>query len=424
MSKGIIASLDPPWISEKDLNYAYLLIKASLLFYDKLIIDDSQLIDSNQMRYLIKQSPDLFKNDPSSKLIIISRKRSIDELLLEVVNRKPPMIFSSLDFEGNQELLESSSNSEKDLKFLYEIFRKCDMRRSLSTVIEDYESYINKLSRFLPLNNLVNLNENLFRNNFMAVVQKFHLGTEFNFRTRTEVYNFISSVRGINFVEAEKFRKGIKALADIIYILNKAYYIEDSTVHFIFDSKHINEINQDLNGIGIGLNDILSLYEKEIKIIKLKIDSILFDTDVNFFIENLLPLEVLFKENRDIFREIEEHLDQNREFDKLSFLKFIRKRDKYSRLLERKFPRFRAIAEITIFAFILIDFGSQILSAKITNIGDFFLLILGVITTFDGSLGLVEYLSSKRLGTDFYKRIKKWYEINKTDIIENKYSSN
>ena len=48
---AIIGSLDSSWLASRDIDYGISILKASLIFFDEIEITDSELIDSNQMRY-------------------------------------------------------------------------------------------------------------------------------------------------------------------------------------------------------------------------------------------------------------------------------------------------------------------------------------------------------------------------------------
>lgn len=418
MIKAIIGSLDPSWISAKDLNYASVLIKASLSFYDLIVIDDNQLIDSLQMRYSMKKEPELLSGRVLNSIIFIKRKNTFTELIEEVINRKPPMIFSSLDYRGNSDLQNQLSSGHIDIEVLYKIFNDSDLRRSLIGEVEDYKTYIDRLETITSHIKPTNPNPRLFGEIFHKALELTYLKIEKNFETRSSVYNYISNISVGNFSKNELIRKGIKSLADLIYILNKSTMVDDHVVHIVFDSKHLQEIENGLQNIMVGITDILALYDKEIKIIKLKIDPVYFDNDIVFFYDNILPIETLQDRKPNFFETIEKHLMLKEEYDKLSLLKFIRKSEKYSRLIERKFPRFRSGIEITMFVLILIIFGGELVSMKFNSIFDIFLFILSIITTFDGILGFKEYISSRQLDTTFYSKIKNWYERQKGNIEE------
>ncbi|MGC8585619.1 MAG: hypothetical protein ACP5L4_05865, partial [Thermoplasmata archaeon] len=78
MKKAMIASLDPPWIAKEDLDYALLLIKASLMFFEYVIINDSELIDSNQMRYVLKNEGKIKNLVENGRIILLKRNDSIE----------------------------------------------------------------------------------------------------------------------------------------------------------------------------------------------------------------------------------------------------------------------------------------------------------------------------------------------------------
>jgi hypothetical protein len=117
MKNAIIASLDPPWIEKEDLDYAILVIKASLIFFENVIISDSELIDSNQMRYVLKIENKLFKTlVENRRIIFLKRNEHIEDTLIEVLNREKPMLFSSLDYTSNDILLSMRNRGGIEIK--------------------------------------------------------------------------------------------------------------------------------------------------------------------------------------------------------------------------------------------------------------------------------------------------------------------
>lgn len=85
---AVIASLDSSWLASRDINYGISIIKTSLIFFDEIAITDSELIDSNQMRYA-------FNNGMKSlleygKVNIVMRENSFHDLLCSQLGKETP----------------------------------------------------------------------------------------------------------------------------------------------------------------------------------------------------------------------------------------------------------------------------------------------------------------------------------------------
>lgn len=145
------------------------------------------------------------------------------------------------------------------------------------------------------------------------------------------------------------------------------------------------------------------------------------DEDVSFFVNNIVPDQILIQKKENFLDHLESLLVERQEFEKLGFLKFIRKREKYSRMIERKFPRFRSLMEVLTFALTLATIINLLHISRNFNFLTTATFIIGLIVSIDGILGFIEYSTSRRLDTSFYQRIIKWYEEHK-ERIENSVS--
>ena len=76
---AIIASLDSSWLASRDIDYGISILKASLIFFDEIQITDSELIDSNQMRYAFDNG--LKSLMDYKKIKIAMRQNSFHDLL-------------------------------------------------------------------------------------------------------------------------------------------------------------------------------------------------------------------------------------------------------------------------------------------------------------------------------------------------------
>ena len=411
MKNAIIASLDPPWIEKEDLDYAILIIKASLIFFESVIISDSELIDSNQMRYVLKIENKLFKTlVENRRIIFLKRNEHIEDTLIEVLNREKPMLFSSLDYTSNDILLSMRNKGGIEIKKLYEEFNNHDLRTGLKGLLLNYEDYIKMLDEMMSNSSIIKIKMNLFYENMEKFKAFANVPTYVKLTNRTDVYNYIEKIS-----EEDPYRKGIlknglKALADIIYIFNKSYSIQDSEVFIVFEKRHYDYIEQGLKGINLNLDEIKKLYkDKEIKIIKIKIYPLDIDNDLNFFIKNVLPSELIIKKNENLPDKVIQYLEEKEDYERLSFLRFIKKREKYSKIIERRFPRLRSAIEIFVFMLLIIDISSEIIITKELTYLNILLLTISIILSIDGILGFVEYISAKKLNTNFYEKVKSWY---------------
>ena len=411
MKNAIIASLDPPWIEKEDLDYAILIIKASLIFFESIIISDSELIDSNQMRYALKIENKLFKTlVENRRIIFLKRNQHIEDTLIEVLNREKPMLFSSLDYTSNDILLSMRNRGGIEIKKLYEEFNNHDLRTGLKDLLLTYEDYIKMFDEMMSNSSIVKIKMDLFYENMEKFKAFANVPTYVKFTNRTDVYNYIEKIS-----EEDPYRKGIlknglKALADIIYIFNKSYSIQDSEVFIVFEKRHYDYIEQNLKGINLNLDEIKKLYkDKEIKIIKIKIYPLDIDNDLSFFIKNVLPFELIIKKNENLPDKVIKYLEEKEDYERLSFLRFIKKREKYSKIIERRFPRLRSAIEIFVFMLLIIDISSEIIITKELTYLNILLLTISIILSIDGILGFVEYISAKKLNTNFYEKVKSWY---------------
>lgn len=70
----------------------------------------------------------------------------------------------------------------------------------------------------------------------------------------------------------EVMRNGVKALADIVYILNKSYLVPDDEIFIAFDKRHYDSIERSLREIGTSIEQVLKNYQdKDIRIVKMRV---------------------------------------------------------------------------------------------------------------------------------------------------------
>jgi hypothetical protein len=211
-------------------------------------------------------------------------------------------------------------------------------------------------------------------------------------------------------IESARVRKALKSLADIIYILNKVYLLNtDKVIFIVFDDAHISEIEQYLSQFGLTLRDIISTYDdKRIKVVR--IYPIHFDKDINFFVSNVVPIEALTTPDTDFFKGLEVYLEAKSDYDRLSYLKYSMRKEKYSKLIERKFPRARSAIETSILALIIIELSLAVLLHRGLEWYTILSIALEGTVFVDGVLGFIEFRSSKRINTAFYDKIHQWHE--------------
>ncbi len=426
---AIIASLDSSWLASRDIDYGISIIKTSLIFFDEIAITDSELIDSNQMRYA-------FNNGMRSlldygKVNIVMRENSFHDLLCRQLGKNNPMLFGSLDYISNDNIRKLKTSGSLSLDSLYQIFDNDDIRSGRNEDLISYRDYISDLDKITGHRLKFNINKNLFPSNLKHFMDKLTIPENINiknieFNTRTDVYNYIESINNSEVYNELELKSTIKALADLIYILNKPEFFLDyaslndnKTIYIVFDKEHYESIEKHLKSQNIKIQDILQLYRQEIKLVKIKPEPIDMDSDIHFFIKNIVPVSIFGEQNHNFFEKLENYLDREKDDDKLGFLKFSTGRSTYSRYLERKMPRFRSVMEMTILIISLFSISIDLLfNHAITSITVVSLFFGGIIFI-DGTLGFVEYYSRKKTNTTLYNRIIEWYN----KIVSEKNSS-
>ena len=422
MKRAILASLDSPWSNKEGIEYAFLLLKTALIFFDEVYVDDSEIIDSNQMRYIFSKHFEFLGGLLNEgRVKFTKREESIQRILLEVINRTPPMLFGSLDFTANSNILHKRSAGSVSIEEVIMEFKGSDLREGLSLLVP-YDEYLSLIEKITSNSRISRLDKNYFREHFAALTKR--LGLEWNgdVSTRTDVYNGIFLVSTGEMYRTEVIRDGIKALADIVYILNKSYLVPDDEIFIAFDKRHYDSIERSLREIGTSTEQVLKNYQdKDIRIVKMRVYPVDIDDDVSFFVKNIVPDQILIQKKENFLDHLESLLVERQEFEKLGFLKFIRKREKYSRIIERKFPRFRSSMEVLMFALTIATIINLFHISRNLSLLTAASFIIGLIVSIDGILGFIEYSTSRRLDTSFYQRIIKWYEEH-TKRIENSVS--
>jgi hypothetical protein len=75
----------------------------------------------------------------------------------------------------------------------------------------------------------------------------------------------------------------------------------DEDIYFVFEYEQFNLIENSLKDVGIKIEDITQKFARKIKIIKISIEKILLDEDVNFFINNIVPIDIYKKQETNFF---------------------------------------------------------------------------------------------------------------------------
>ena len=417
---AIIASLDSSWLASRDIDYGIFIIKTSLIFFDEVEIMDSELIDSNQMRYAFDNGMKTLID--YKRLNIIMRNKSFNDLLIKQLNNKKPMLFSSLDYTTNDLISKSKESGNISLDYLYKIFDNDDIRSGRYGVLSPYNEYISKLDKINNQAQQFSIDKDLFSRNFDYFFKKFRLPENIRtenpkFENRSDVYNYIESINDDEIYYDLELRSSIKALADIIYILNKVQFLKDyisknkiGNAYIVFDKKHYDLIENHLKSQNIKIQEIIKLYRQEMKIIKIEAKPIELNSDVHFFVENIVPVSILRERKLNFLQCLENELYNEKNDEKLGFLKYSTGHEKYSRYLERKVPRFRSGMEMTILIISLSSISIDLISNHVITFLNFISLFFGSLIFMDGALGFIEYYSRKKIDTTLYTKISEWYK--------------
>jgi hypothetical protein len=407
---AILGSLDSPWISSKDLDYSMNYVKASLVFFSNISIDDSELVDSNQMRYAFEHG--FSKLVEKGLVSLVKRNGSIKDVLLGYIKRSPPALFSSLDYMSNEKLVNLRRDSELTLDQLYEQFKNSDIRLGLDRVLWPYSEYIEELERLTVKSSEKTIPGDIFGEKIAKFSGKFGPSGLPVFKNRTELYNYIESVHHENPSEGIRIKKSLKSLADLIYILNKSYlFSSEGELFVIFDKVQLEEIERNLEAVNISLEDVKSLFDNiEIRFVRLNIRSIRYDGDVDFFFSNIVPTDAITIDNEDFFKGLEKYLEIGNDYERLSYLKFTKKREKYSKIIERRFPRGRSLIEISVLALIIAQLSLDVISHTGLSVYQWAYLVVGGAVFVDGLLGFVESASMRKFNTAFYEKVLNWHK--------------
>ena len=355
---AIIASLDSSWLASRDIDYGISIIKTSLIFFDEIEIMDSELIDSNQMRYAFDNGMKTLLN--YGKINIVMRENSFHDLLAKQLGKDKPMLFGSLDYISNDNISKMKASGKLSVDSLYQIFDNDDIRSGRYGALTPYREYISKIDKITRHRLKFTVDKNLFSQNLLHFLDRLTLPENVNlrdvkFNNRSDVYNYIESINNSEVYNDLELKSTLKVLADIIYILNKPEFFQNygsgndsKTIYIVFDKEHYNAIEKHLKSQNIKIQDILELSRHEIKLVKIEPKPIEMDSDVHFFIKNIVPVSVYGERNGNFLEKLENELDREKNDEKLGFLKFSTGRSKYSRYLERKVPRFRSVMEMTI----------------------------------------------------------------------------
>ena len=222
---AIIASLDSSWLASMDIDYGISILKASLIFFDEIEITDSELIDSNQMRYAFDNG--LKSLMDYKKINIAMRENSFHDLLEWELSKNMPMLFGSLDYISNNTISKLKTSGNLSLESLYKIFDNDDIRSGRCESLITYKNYIFGLDEHTENRIKFNVDDKLFFSNLEPFIKKLKLLENINamdvkFRSRSDVYNYIESINNNELYNNLELKSTVKALADLIYILDKA----------------------------------------------------------------------------------------------------------------------------------------------------------------------------------------------------------
>ena len=416
---AIIASLDSSWLASRDIDYGISILKASLIFFDEIEITDSELIDSNQMRYAFDNG--LKSLMDYKKIKIAMRQNSFHDLLQWELGKDMPMLFGSLDYISNNNIAKLNTSSNLSVESLYKIFDNDDIRSGRCESLIAYKNYISGLDEHTENRIKFNVDDKLFFSNLEPFIKKLKLIENVNamdvkFRSRSDIYSYIESINNNELYNNLELKSTVKALADLIYILDKAEFLQEymlenniKTVYILFDKDHYNSIEKHLRAHNIKIQDVLELYRQEIKLVKIETEPIDMDSDVHFFIKNIVPITMYGDEKQNFLANLEKRLNKEESGEKLGFLKFSTGRKKYSQYLERKVPRFRSVMEMTVLIISLFSISFDLAANHVITPITALSLFFGSIIFIDGALGFIEYYSRKQINTSLYNKIIDWY---------------
>ena len=157
---AIIGSLDSSWLASRDIDYGISILKASLIFFDEIEITDSELIDSNQMRYAFDNG--LKSLMDYKKIKIAMRQNSFHDLLQWQLDKDMPMLFGSLDYISNNTISKLKTSGNLSLEFLYKIFDNDDIRSGRCESLITYKNYISGLDEHTENRIKFNVDDKLF----------------------------------------------------------------------------------------------------------------------------------------------------------------------------------------------------------------------------------------------------------------------
>ena len=245
---AIIASLDSSWLASRDIDYGISIIKTTLIFFDEIAITDSELIDSNQMRYAFNNGMKSLLN--YGKINIVMRENSFHDLLARQLGKDKPMLFGSLDYISNDNIRKLKASGGLSVDSLYQMFDNDDIRSGRDEALLSYRDYISGLDKITGHELKFNVDINLFSSNLRHFINKLEFPENINikgvkFQNRTDVYNYIESINNSEVYNDLELKSTVKALADLIYILNKPEFLLDyasgndnKTIYVVFDKEH------------------------------------------------------------------------------------------------------------------------------------------------------------------------------------------
>ncbi len=191
---------------------------------------DSELIDSNQMRYV-------FYNGMKSllgygKVNIVMRENSFHDLLAKQLEKDKPMLFGSLDYISNDNISKMRASGNLSLDSIYQIFDNDDIRSGRYGVLPPYREYISSIEKITGHRLKFTVDTNLFSSNLNHFIDKLTLPEHVDFKNvkfnnRSDLYNYIKSINKSEVYNDLELKSTLKALADVIYILNKPEFFQN-----------------------------------------------------------------------------------------------------------------------------------------------------------------------------------------------------
>ena len=166
------------------------------------------------------------------KIKIAMRQNSFHDLLEWELGKKMPMPFGSLDHISNNTISKLKTSGNISVESLYKIFDNDDIRLGRCESLIPYKNYISGLDEHTENRIKFNVDDKLFFSNLEPFIKKLKLIENANamnvkFRSRSDVYSYIESINNNELYNNLELKSTVKALADLIYILDKAEFLQE-----------------------------------------------------------------------------------------------------------------------------------------------------------------------------------------------------